>query len=288
MADHLTFPLARKVVLITGAGGGLGGSLAEVLVERGAHVALVDIDGSAAERVAGALPRSQSLAVPGDVTDIESMRSAVARTIDEFGRLDVAIANAGILGRVATFRTLSPDDVQRVLSVNVSGVVNTVSAATESVIANRGQIVVVSSVFAFMNGAGAIPYAMSKAAVSQLGLGLAVELARHGASAMTAYFALLETELIHQGLDAHPDALGVLEAATPPALRRRLPPRAAAEAIADGMEVRARRVLLPQILRPLAAMQGLLGPVVERRTMRSAEHRAALTKLERSPAVHHP
>jgi hypothetical protein len=71
---------------------------------------------------------------------------------------------------------------------------------------------------------------------------------------MTAYFALLETELIRQGIDAHPDALGVLEAATPRALRRRLPPRAAAIAIADGMEVRARRVLLPQFLRPVASM----------------------------------
>ena len=282
------YPLPRKVVLITGAGGGLGGSLAEVLVERGACVTLVDIDGSAAQRVAAALPASQSLALSGDVTDIESMRSAVSRTVDQFGRLDVAIANAGILGRAATFRTLSPEEVQRVLSVNVAGVVNTASAATQSVIANRGQIVVISSVFAFMNGAGAIPYAMSKAAVSQLGLGLAVELAPHGASAMTAYFALLETELIRQGIDAHPDALGVLETATPRALRRRLPPRAAAVAIADGMEARARRLLLLHLLRPITSMHGLLAPIVERRTIRNSEHRAALMKLEQSGAVQRP
>ena len=73
------------------------------------------------------------------------------------------------------------------MSVNVEGVVNTVSASIESVIASRGQLVLVSSVFAYINGAGAIPYAMSKAAVEQLGRGLRVELARHGASATTAY-----------------------------------------------------------------------------------------------------
>jgi len=64
--------------------------------------------------------------------------------------------------------------------------------------------VVVSSVFAYINGAGAIPYAMSKAAVEQLGRGLGVELASHGASAMTAYFSLIETDMIRQGVDADP------------------------------------------------------------------------------------
>ena len=58
-----------------------------------------------------------------------------------------------------------------------TGVVNTVAATLESVISSRGQIVLVSSVFAYLNGAGAIPYAMSKAAVEQLGRGLGVELA---------------------------------------------------------------------------------------------------------------
>ena len=96
------------------------------------------------------------------------------------------------------------------MSVNVDGVVNTVSATMDSVIGSRGQIVVVSSVFAYINGAGAIPYAMSKAAVEQLGRGLGVELASHGASAMTAYFSLIETDMIRQGVDADPHVLALL------------------------------------------------------------------------------
>ena len=130
------------------------------------------------------------------------------RTHEEFGRIDVAIANAGVLGRGGTFRTLTPDQVGGVMSVNVAGVVNTVAATLESVISSRGQIVLVSSVFAYINGAGAIPYAMSKAAVEQLGRGLGVELASHGASAMTAYFSLIETDMIRQGVDADPHVLG--------------------------------------------------------------------------------
>lgn len=283
MPDATTFPLARKVVLITGAGGGLGSSLAEVLVERGAHVALIDIDEDAAERAAAALPPSQAFAARGDVTDLESMQAAVARTIERFGRLDVAIANAGILGRAATLRTTTPEEVSRVMTVNVSGAVNTVAAAIEPVIANRGQVVVVSSVYAFMSGAGAVPYAMSKAAVSQLGRGLAIELAPHGASAMTSYFSLLETDLIRQGIDAHPDALAVLDT-SPSFLLNRISPRTAASAIADGLEVRSRRVLLPKRWRPLASLQGIVGPLIERKNAHDTAVHTALTDLEQSDA----
>lgn len=162
------YSLSDKVVLITGAGGGLGAATATVLAQRGARVVLADIDLPAAQRVAATLPNSRGLAQTCDVTDIDSVQEA--------------IANAGILGRGGTLRTLTSNQVSGVMSVNVDGVVNTVSATLESVISSRGQIVLVSSVFAYINGAGAIPYAMSKAAVEQLGRGLGVELARHGAS----------------------------------------------------------------------------------------------------------
>ncbi len=279
----MKFPLAKKVVLITGAGGGLGSSLAEVLVERGAYVALIDIDEDAAGRAAAELPGSQAFAAQGDVTDLESMRSAVAQTIERFGRLDVAVANAGILGRAATLRTTSPVDLERVMSVNVSGAVNTVAAAIEPVIANRGQIAVVSSVYAFINGAGAVPYAMSKAAVAQLGRGLNVELAPHGASAMTAYFSLIETDLIRQGIDAHPDAVAVLNTA-PSFLLARISPRTAAGALADGLERRAPQILIPRRWRPLASLQGIVVPAVARRSARDTTVHHALIDLEHHDA----
>jgi NAD(P)-dependent dehydrogenase (short-subunit alcohol dehydrogenase family) len=212
VCDMPRYSLSDKVVLITGAGRGLGAATATALAQRGARVVLADVDVSGAQRVAATLPNSRGLALTCDVTDIDSVHEAVRRTHEEFGRVDVAIANAGILGRGGTFRTLTSDQIGGVVSVNVNGVVNTVAATLESVISSRGQIVLVSSVFAYINGAGAIPYAMSKAAVEQLGRGLGVELASHGASAMTAYFSLIETDMIRQGVDADPHVSALLSA----------------------------------------------------------------------------
>jgi NAD(P)-dependent dehydrogenase (short-subunit alcohol dehydrogenase family) len=128
----------------------------------------------------------------------------------------------------------------------------------ESVISSRGQIVLVSSAFAFINGAGAIPYAMSKAAVEQLGRGLGVELASHGASAMTAYFSLIETDMIRQGVDADPHVLALLSA-MPKFILKRIQPQAAAAAIADGLQRRQRSVTVPGRWRPVAALPGVAG-----------------------------
>jgi NAD(P)-dependent dehydrogenase (short-subunit alcohol dehydrogenase family) len=277
--DVRRYSLSDKIVLITGAGRGLGAATATVLTQRGARVVLADVDLSAARQVAATLPSGKGLALKCDVTHIDSVQEAARRTHEEFGRIDVAIANAGILGRGGTFRTLTPDQVDGVMSVNVAGVVNTVAATLESVISTRGQIVVVSSVFAYINGAGAIPYAMSKAAVEQLGRGLGVELASHGASAMTAYFSLIDTDMIRQGVDADPHALALLSA-MPKFILKRIQPQTAAAAIADGLERRQRSVTVPGRWRPMAALRGVAGPIVDARLARDAAVRRALAQLE--------
>ncbi|OBC12632.1 oxidoreductase [Mycobacterium sp. 852013-50091_SCH5140682] len=273
------YSLASKVVLITGAGRGLGAATAAALARRGAKVALADIDLSAAQQLMAALPAGSTFPVTCDVTDIDSVREAVRRTEDRFGRLDVAIANAGILGPGGTFRTLTPDEVGRVMSVNVAGVVNTVSASIESVIASRGQLVLVSSVFAFINGAGAIPYAMSKAAVEQLGRGLRVELAQHGASATTAYFSLIETDMIRQGVDEDPHVSALLSE-MPRFVLKRIQPHTAATAIADGLVHRRPSVVVPGRWRPVSALRGIAGPVLDSRLARSIGVRNALAQME--------
>lgn len=273
------FSLSEKVVLITGAGRGLGAATATALAKRGARLVVVDIDLSAAQRVAETLPSGHGLALECDVTELESLQETVRRARAHFGRIDVVIANAGILGRANTFRGLTPDQVSSVMSVNVDGVVNTVSATLDSVISSRGQIVLVSSVFAYINGAGAIPYAMSKAAVEQLSRGLNVELARHGASTMTAYFSLIETDMIRQGIDADPHAVALLSA-MPKFILKRIQPQKAATAIADGLERRQRAVTVPARWRPVAALRGVVGPLSDARLARDHAVRRALAELE--------
>lgn len=274
-----TYSLAGKVVFLTGAGGGLGTATAASLTQRGARVALADIDLCAAQRTARTLPRRQVLPVECDVTAIDSVRAAVGKAEDEFGLIDIAIANAGLMGRGGTIRTLQLDDINRVMSVNVTGVINTVSATIESVIRNRGQIALMSSVFAYLNGAGAIPYAMSKAAVEQAGRALAVELANHGASAMTAYFSLIETSMIHRGVDEDPHVQALLSA-MPKFILKRIQPHTAAAAIVDGLERRRRTVTVPGRWRPVSALRGILGPIVDVRLGHDIGVQRALAELE--------
>ena len=95
------YSLSDKVVLITGAGRGLGAAIATALTQRAARVVLADVDLSAAQRVATTLPNGQGLALKCEVTHIDSVQEAVRRTREEFGRIDVAIANAGVLGLAA-------------------------------------------------------------------------------------------------------------------------------------------------------------------------------------------
>ncbi len=277
--DVKRYSLSDKVILITGAGRGLGAATAVALTRRGARVVLVDVDLSAVQHVAGMLPNGRGLALECNVTQLDSVQQTVRRTHEQFGCIDVVIANAGVLGRGGTFRTLTPDHVGGVMSVNVDGVVNTVAATLDSVINSRGQIVLVSSVFAYINGAGAIPYAMSKAAVEQLGRGLRVELASRGASAMTAYFSLIETDMIRRGVDADPHVSALLSA-MPKFILKRIQPQTAAAAIADGLERRQSSVTVPGRSKPVAALRGVAGPIVDAKLARDAAVQRALSMLE--------
>jgi NAD(P)-dependent dehydrogenase (short-subunit alcohol dehydrogenase family) len=81
------------------------------------------------------------------------------------------------------------------LAVNLGGVYNTVITAVPQIAVCRGQIVLISSVYAFFNGMGNAPYAMAKAGVEQLGRALRVELVRHGAGVSIAYFGFIDTEM---------------------------------------------------------------------------------------------
>jgi NAD(P)-dependent dehydrogenase (short-subunit alcohol dehydrogenase family) len=257
--SRTSFDLDGKVVLITGGNGGIGSATARELLNRGARVVIADLDPSTPQR-ATELNIQRALGCVADVRDRGSLDEAVAQAIERFGRLDVVIANAGLLAKAATLRNTPIGDLESTLAVNVTGVVNTVAAGLEAVIASRGQIVLISSVFAFVNGMGTIPYAMSKAAVEQLGRGLLVELAGHEVSVLTAYFSLVQTDMIAHGVDEDPMVLELLGTLPAPLLARITP-----TAIADGLERRSSRVIRPALWRPVSALCGLLGPALDAR-----------------------
>src|SRR4051794_30507194 len=94
----------------------------------------------------------------GDVTDLGDLTRAVETVVRDAGRLDIVIANAGVVARGVTLRASSAPLVDRLLDVNVAGALNTVRAALPALVETGGRLVLISSVFAFVNGAGTIPY----------------------------------------------------------------------------------------------------------------------------------
>lgn len=264
--EHLD--VRGKVALITGGARGIGFGTARALARRGATLVIVDLDQAACDEAAAQLG-GESIGIAADVTDLGAMQRAVATVVDRFGGLDIVMANAGIASKAATFNAMSRESFDRVFEVNAHGVVRTVEAALPEIIRRRGHVVVVASVYAFLNGVGAVPYAMSKAAVEQLGRALRVELAQHGASATTCYFGFIDTEMVHRGIDDDPLS-GKVQQQLPRVLAKRLTPDQAGEAVAQGIERRAPRVIVPPVWRVLFHLRGIIGPLLDRHMERAA------------------
>jgi NAD(P)-dependent dehydrogenase (short-subunit alcohol dehydrogenase family) len=272
-----------KVALITGGARGIGYETARQLHQRGASVAVVDIDADevreAAERIG-----ERAIGIAGDVTDAGSMRAAVAETVERFGGLDIAMANAGIApATMTTMRSVPSEEWERVIEVNLLGVWHTVRAALPQVFERKGHIVVVASVAAFANGMLGSSYMTSKAAVEQMGRALRTELMPFGASASVAYFGWVDTKMVQDAF-AKPGA-GVLEEIAPDFLMRRIAPEAAGAAVVKGIEEQVPRIFAPRWWRYLSALRGLMNPLLDRRSERDPRIASAIREAEARQAA---
>ena len=267
-----------KVALITGGARGIGYETARQLHQRGASVALLDVDGDevreAAERIG-----ERAIGIVADVTDAGAMRAAVAETVERFDGLDIAMANAGIApATMTTIRSVPSEEWERVIEVNLLGVWHTVRAALPQVSERKGHIVVVASVAAFANGMLGSSYMTSKAAVEQMGRALRTELMPFGASASVAYFGWVDTKMVQDAF-AKPGA-GVLEEIAPAFLMRRITPPEAGAAVVKGIEERAPRIFAPKWWRYLSALRGLMNPLLDRRSERDPRIASAIREAE--------
>ena len=187
-----------RVVAITGGASGIGLALGRAFLQRGAAVALLDIEGDAAAARARELGQS-ALGIGCDVTSEADCQAAIAAVIDRFGGIDVLVNNAGITQREAFTRT-DVAAIRKVMEVNFFGAVNCTKAAQESLIERRGTIIVTSSIAGVAPLLGRAGYSASKHALHGLFGTIRAELRPLGVEVLIVCPSFVDTNLQSRAL----------------------------------------------------------------------------------------
>lgn len=149
--------LKNKVAYITGGSKGIGYGIAKILLDEGMRVAITSRSIKAAQEAASSLSSDSSriMAIESDVTSISSEKKAIQQVVDQFGGLDVLVANAGV-GYFSPIDQLSEEDWQTTINTNLTGVFNSVKAGIEALKKTEGYIITIASLAGtnfFENGA---------------------------------------------------------------------------------------------------------------------------------------
>jgi NAD(P)-dependent dehydrogenase (short-subunit alcohol dehydrogenase family) len=171
--------LAGKVAVVTGGAGGLGRAMVEIFVEEGARVVIADVDTEGGEALAAQLGAA-AVFIETDVADADRIQATVDLAVGRFGGLHVMCNNAGIGGSFKPFLDDDFADFDRVIAINVFGVMAGSQRAARHMAANGGGVILNTTSIGGINaGAGVMTYRATKAAVIHVTRSLAVELARH-------------------------------------------------------------------------------------------------------------
>ena len=182
-------------VFITGASAGIGAAMARAFAKEGAKVALAARRKDRLTALATEIESAGGSALPlaCDVTDRASIDAAVAQTVETFGGLDIAIANAGF-GVNGTFESLETEDYRRQFDTNFFGAIDTAKAALPHLIASRGRLVFVSSVLGRVAAPAYSAYTASKFALCGFADSIYYELADHGVSVTCIEPGLIQSD----------------------------------------------------------------------------------------------
>jgi NAD(P)-dependent dehydrogenase (short-subunit alcohol dehydrogenase family) len=262
-----------RTVFITGAARGIGKASAERLHAKGANVALVGLEPERLEENAAALGERAAW-FEADVTDLDALERAVAGTVERFGGIDVAIANAG-LAFVGALATAPVEQVERTLAVNLLGVWRTNRAVISQILERNGYLLNIASASALVHAPLMGPYTATKAGVEAMTDALRMESAPFGAAVGCAYFGFIDTDLVKAAY-AMPST-EALNQRSPGFIRNPIPLPRAIDAIERGIERRSARVWAPRWIGAVIAIRGIFQPFSERSLLRDpAELREAM------------
>jgi 3-oxoacyl-[acyl-carrier protein] reductase len=170
---------AGRVAVITGAARGIGAGTAKRLADEGASIAVLDLDESSATASADGLGAAKAIGIGCDVSDSASVDKAVTRVVEELGKIDVLVNNAGVTRDNLLFK-MSEDDWDTVIAVHLRGAFLCSRAAQSHMVAQRyGKIINLSSISALGNR-GQANYSAAKAGIQGLTRTLAIELGPFG------------------------------------------------------------------------------------------------------------
>jgi len=277
-----SYDVRGKVVFITGGARGIGAESARQLVAKGAKVALVGLEPELLEQRVSELGTANAVFFEADVTDLDAQKRAAAGTVERFGGIDVAIANAGI----AAATPLLDGDVEifdTIVRVNLGGVYRTLQATLPHVTARSGYVLPIASLAAAVHAPMMGAYSATKAGVEALANALRPEVAHTGTKVGCAYFSFIKTDMVQRGFDSDAGQ----EAAKrmgPLGPDHAVPVSRAGEVIVRGIERRSRQVYAPGFVKAMLLARTTLQPLQEQQAIRQGVE-SVLAQARNEPAT---
>jgi NAD(P)-dependent dehydrogenase (short-subunit alcohol dehydrogenase family) len=256
------YHLAGRTVAITGSTGGLGSAIAHALRERGANLALLDLDADAVARQAEQLGGgSAARGWAANVRDISTLQTAIDDAAEHFGRIDVVIANAGI-DTMAPMAKLDPEAFDRVIDINLNGVWRTFRAALPHVQAQRGHLLAISSMAAFSHSPLQASYTASKAGVWAMCDSVRLEVRHLGVTVGSVHPMFFKTPMMDEVV-ADP-AGHTLWGGNQEGIFKMIDIKSVVHGIVTGIERRKTMVVVPKSHTIVAKAPGFARPIIDR------------------------
>lgn len=206
--------LQGRVALITGAGSGIGKAAALLLAGEGARIGAVGRSEDELEAAVQEIKQAggEAMALVADIADAQGMQDAAAQLAEQYGRIDIVFANAGINGVWAPIEKLDPEEWEKTIAINLTGTFFTIKYAVPYLKRQGGSIIITASVNGtrIFSNTGATAYSCTKAAQVAMAKMLAVELGRNNIRVNVICPGAIETNI-----DENTDKQGVEEVKFP-------------------------------------------------------------------------